>query len=312
MAMLRLPKIFSTLKHKKKPKSLKEPQTALHTLQTVHTHHPFPQNEFDQHASKPKLKKRKKESRKTQLSDVAGLDRSTLQTEKARKGSESQLGGSPQPEDEQENQKQTQDERIASQPYSSISEKKAKGKKRKQLEAVLDRKSKRKANDGKTHISGDSQLAESVQRIPPIEIVPDQNGPLRGMRKWLADYHSKRPGLRVLQQQIDDCITNFEAQEEKARKEREAAAEEEGWTVVQHHKGRKKTADLDTGVRVGGVAPAAVETNLKAKKKDAVLNFYRFQRRDARRNEVLELQQRFEEDKKKIAALRAARKFRPY
>jgi hypothetical protein len=28
--------------------------------------------------------------------------------------------------------------------------------------------------------------------------------------------------------------------------------------------------------------------------------------------EILELQQRFEEDKKKIIALRAARKFRPY
>lgn len=177
-----------------------------------------------------------------------------------------------------------------------------------QVKALVSRKAKHKANNGKL----ESKLPAEMQKTLPIVIQPNENGPLRGMRKWLADYHSKRPGFHVLQQRIDKFVADFEATEEKERKEREAAAAEEGWTVVEHHKGRKKTADLESGIKVGGVALAAAERNLKKGKKDIALNFYRFQRREARRNEVLELQQRFEEDKKKIAALRAARKFRPY
>jgi len=64
---------------------------------------------------------------------------------------------------------------------------------------------------------------------------------------------------------------------------------------------------------VGSVAKAVVEDNMKKKKREEVkLDFYRFQRREAQRNEILTLQSKFEEDKKRIQQLRAARKFRPY
>jgi len=137
--------------------------------------------------------------------------------------------------------------------------------------------------------------------------------PLRGMKKWLLDYHSKRPGLKVLQQEIDVFIVDHEAQAEKERKEREAAAAAEGWTVVVHQKGRKKTVDSESGIAVGSVGLAAAQAkNAKKKAKESAVTFYRFQRREARRNEILELQNKFEEDKKRIAQMRAARKFRPY
>ncbi|KAH7440990.1 hypothetical protein KP509_03G019700 [Ceratopteris richardii] len=145
-----------------------------------------------------------------------------------------------------------------------------------------------------------------------IEIEIAESEPAVGMKKWLSEYHNQRPGLHVLQQRIDEFIADFEAREERARQERETAAAEEGWTVVTRHKGRKKTTDSESGITVGGIAPAAVENKQKKKTTETALNFYRFQRREARRNEILELQQRFEEDKKKIVALRAARKFRPY
>lgn len=69
------------------------------------------------------------------------------------------------------------------------------------------------------------------------------------------------------------------------RKEREAQAAEGGWTVVVHHKGRKKTTDVESGTTVGSVAKAVVEDNMKKKKREEVkLDFYRFQRREAQRN----------------------------
>lgn len=97
------------------------------------------------------------------------------------------------------------------------------------------------------------------------------------------------------------------------RKEKEALAAEGGWTVVVHHKGRKKTTDSESGIAVGSVAQAAVENKMTKKKhKEVGQDFYRFQRREAQRNEIMTLQSKFEEDKKRLQQMRAARKFRPY
>ncbi|KAE8022168.1 hypothetical protein FH972_007994 [Carpinus fangiana] len=135
----------------------------------------------------------------------------------------------------------------------------------------------------------------------------------KGMQKWIMEYHQSRRGLKVLQQQIDDSITAYEAQLEQEKKEREAQAAEGGWTVVAHHKGRKRTTDAESGTTMGSVAQAVVEDKMASKKRKEVgLDFYRFQRREAQRNEVMMLQSKFEQDKKRMLQLRAARKFRPY
>jgi len=69
------------------------------------------------------------------------------------------------------------------------------------------------------------------------------------------------------------------------RKAKEALAAEGGWTVVQHHKGRKKTTDSESGIVVGSVVQAALENQLaKKKNKEVGQDFYRFQKREAQRN----------------------------
>ncbi|CAL5209025.1 unnamed protein product [Lathyrus oleraceus] len=133
-----------------------------------------------------------------------------------------------------------------------------------------------------------------------------------GMTKWIKEYRQSKPGLEVLQNQIDHFVTDYEQKMEQERKAKEALVAEGGWTVVQHHKGRKKTTDSESGIAVGSVAQAAVENKLAKKKPQLGLDFYRFQKREALRNEIMELQTKFEEDKKRLQQLRAARKFRPY
>uniref|UniRef100_A0A7N0TAI2 Ribosomal RNA-processing protein 7 C-terminal domain-containing protein n=1 Tax=Kalanchoe fedtschenkoi TaxID=63787 RepID=A0A7N0TAI2_KALFE len=134
-----------------------------------------------------------------------------------------------------------------------------------------------------------------------------------GMKKWLTEYRDKRPGFEILQQRIDDFIIAHEEKLEQERKEREARIAEDGWTVVEHHKGRKKTTDAESGTAVGSVTQAAAHDQLAKKKQKGVgPDFYRFQKREAQRNAVMMLQSKFEEDKKRIQQLRAARKFRPY
>uniref|UniRef100_A0A2P2JMM2 Ribosomal RNA-processing protein 7 C-terminal domain-containing protein n=1 Tax=Rhizophora mucronata TaxID=61149 RepID=A0A2P2JMM2_RHIMU len=85
-------------------------------------------------------------------------------------------------------------------------------------------------------------------------------------------------------------MIDHEEKIEQERKEREARIAEEGWTVVKQHKGRKKSADAESGITVGSVAQAVVEdqTN-KKKRKEVGLNFYRFQIKDAQRNGMINL-----------------------
>ncbi|MBA0843691.1 hypothetical protein Goarm_000857, partial [Gossypium armourianum] len=106
----------------------------------------------------------------------------------------------------------------------------------------------------------------------------------KGMKKWLTDYHRSRPGLKVLQQRIDEFIIEHEAKLEQERKEKEARLTEGGWILVEHHKGRKKTTDTESGTTIGSVSQAAVEEKLAKKKSKEVFDFYRFQKREAQRS----------------------------
>ncbi|XAR71332.1 hypothetical protein NMG60_11028539 [Bertholletia excelsa] len=164
---------------------------------------------------------------------------------------------------------------------------------------------------GKEHKSQEKKI--EAEQIEVYELSSGDEDYSRGMKKWITEYHQSRPGLKMLQQQIDDFITAYEEKEEQARREREALAAEGGWTVVIHHKGRKKTTDTVTGVTMGSVAQAVVLENMAKKKNKGVgLDFYRFQKREVQKNEIMALQSKFEQDKKRIQQLRAARKFRPY
>lgn len=63
---------------------------------------------------------------------------------------------------------------------------------------------------------------------------------------------------------------------------------------------------------MGGVAGAAAAAAAANKKETTHSDFYRFQQREQRRSELLALRERFEEDKRRIAELKASRKFKPY
>ena len=99
--------------------------------------------------------------------------------------------------------------------------------------------------------------------------------------------------------------------------------------------GRRKTTDAG-GTAVGAVAaaaaltkhskvqargpppgcaaavPAAACDQMSSVQDKGVPDFYRWQKRENRRTELMELQKSFESDQQRIAELRKARRFKPY
>lgn len=146
-------------------------------------------------------------------------------------------------------------------------------------------------------------------KVIPVQIqLPE--GP-HGLKAWVESHKAKKPGNMILQKSLDEWMESWEAEEERKKAEALASLEEDGWTVVQRHRGRKKNTDVASGTVVGGVAAAAAAAHAAKKRSRVSLDFYRFQQRDRRRTELMELREKFEEDKRRLAELKAARKFHP-
>lgn len=158
------------------------------------------------------------------------------------------------------------------------------------------------------HVSFKSKkgLAAALSPGRPTGIIDTSACVVRyGMADWLQEC-KQHPDRATLQQTANIAMELFEAQEEKNRQQRaqQAQADEDGWITVTRGK-RKSHIDVDENdsQRAGGK---------KKKNKTVTVNLYRWQQREAMRDQIAELRRQFEGDKQKIAAMRSARKFRPY
>ncbi|PRW59855.1 ribosomal RNA-processing [Chlorella sorokiniana] len=160
--------------------------------------------------------------------------------------------------------------------------------------------------------AGRDKLMRATGKRRAVELqLPEPPEP-HGLKAWVEEHRALKPGNAELQAALDEWMEEWEAEDAARRAAALKANEEEGWTVVQRHKGRKKNASA-SGVTVAGVAGAAAAAQLaeKAKKDHTHADFYRFQQREKRRSELLDLRERFEADKKRLADLRGARKWKP-
>uniref|UniRef100_T1JBL4 RRM domain-containing protein n=1 Tax=Strigamia maritima TaxID=126957 RepID=T1JBL4_STRMM len=130
-----------------------------------------------------------------------------------------------------------------------------------------------------------------------------------GVEKWSIEYANSFPKIDKLQAEIDEFMKDYETtiqKEKEIEKKKADEPDDEGWVTVSSRGKKKGFARTETNVE---------KINKKETKKRGqreLLNFYTFQIRDAKRDHIAELMKNFEEDKKKIALLRASRKFKPY
>lgn len=132
-----------------------------------------------------------------------------------------------------------------------------------------------------------------------------------GLKSWVQHHKEAAPSPQALQKGLDDWVAAYEEGEAAKEKQKKANMSEDGWTVVVRQKGRAKTTgEGGASVRGGGVSAAAALKMKKAAEKKAVeSDFYTFQQRDKRRNELLSLREKFDKDRRRIQELRRDRKF---
>ncbi|KAM4650789.1 ribosomal RNA-processing protein 7 homolog A [Discoglossus pictus] len=130
-----------------------------------------------------------------------------------------------------------------------------------------------------------------------------------GIQKWIQEYKASLVDTELLQAEIDGFMKEYDkklAEEEEKAEEEEGVPDEEGWVKVTRKGRRPGIARTETSnIRV-------MEREKKKRAQKELLNFYAWQHRDTKREHLAELRKKFEEDKQKIALMRAQRKFRPY
>lgn len=150
------------------------------------------------------------------------------------------------------------------------------------------------------------QKALKLNSLEPLSTPEEQI--ICGVKKWVQEYNSSRVDPKILHQEINNFMVSYDKRTEEQKKQEQNAGEEddEGWTTVTKHGRNPGLARKET------VEEKIKDKIEKTRKKKELCNFYTFQIRESKMKHLAGLRQKFEEDKKKITALKQARKFKPF
>ncbi|XP_078496494.1 ribosomal RNA-processing protein 7 homolog A [Lissotriton helveticus] len=147
----------------------------------------------------------------------------------------------------------------------------------------------------------------SVQQEP---LVMSKREPLlTGVQKWITAYTQSLTDPAELQAEVDSFMQEYDrkiSEEEAKAEEEEGVPDEDGWVKVTR-KGRRPGIPRTEAANL-----KVLEREKRRRAQKELLNFYAWQHRENKREHLAQLRRKFEEDKEKIAIMRAQRKFRPF
>ncbi|XP_046893992.1 ribosomal RNA-processing protein 7 homolog A [Hypomesus transpacificus] len=154
--------------------------------------------------------------------------------------------------------------------------------------------------------------AKSHPHDVPLVVSTEQQPVKTGIQKWVDQYREELIQPDKLQKAVDSFLQGYDKRkEEEAERKKKAAEEqqedEEGWVkVTRGSRGVKARPHSEMANQ------RALHKETRKRKRKELVNFYTWQHRNTQKEHIAELRKKFEEDKQRIALLRAQRKFRPY
>ncbi|NXT83446.1 RRP7A protein, partial [Zapornia atra] len=153
------------------------------------------------------------------------------------------------------------------------------------------------------------QAAKSLTREGPLLVSTESHPVKTGISKWIDSYAASVVDPEELKAEVDAYMQDYDkkiAEEEAKAAEEEGVPDAEGWVKVTR-KGRKPGLPRTEAANL-----RVLEKEKQKRARKELLNFYAWQHRETKREHIAQLRKKFEEDKQRIALMRAQRKFRPY
>lgn len=160
-----------------------------------------------------------------------------------------------------------------------------------------------------------SSSIKAAKSHPPDQplVVSTEDHPVKtGVQKWIQQYKDTFIQPDQLQKIVNSFMEDYDKRKEKEEEQKKKEAEqqqedEEGWVkVTKGNKATKARPHSEAANR------RTLAKEMKKKKRKELMNFYTWQHRNTQKEHIAELRKKFEEDKQRIALLRAQRKFKPY
>lgn len=149
--------------------------------------------------------------------------------------------------------------------------------------------------------------------LPPLS--SDKEPLLTGVAKWTAEYNSRSIDTEEMQKEIDEYMLHYDKIKRAEEINGEDEADDDGWVTV----GKKGHY---AGFKQNETVVSKLEQKIEAQKKNAkqmlksnykrASGIYSFQFKEGKKQELLELRKKFQDDKAKLQAVRTSRKFKPY
>jgi ribosomal RNA-processing protein 7 len=144
-----------------------------------------------------------------------------------------------------------------------------------------------------------------------LTLKPNSEQHLIGLKAMKHKYNEQIVDINDMQNEINHFITQYDMSVEKEKlmaKETDGMPDSEGWIKVNRHSKRKHLPNNQLNDQ------KIVDKHNKRRKKSSndLQNFYSFQVKESKIEYLLQLRNKFEDDKKRIALMKAHRKFKPF
>ncbi|KAF5388420.1 hypothetical protein D9615_000848 [Tricholomella constricta] len=157
----------------------------------------------------------------------------------------------------------------------------------------------------------------TATKARPWPSIPEEPS---GLAHYISLYDSLRPPLDAVREHADSSILVYEHELQKTKQKSkyrkgEAIVDGDGFTLVTRGGAYGKTLGGGVGVaskqfqRSGQTSKRIRNTKKEAKEKK---DFYAFQKAEKQRSDLMKLKKRWDEDRAKVEALKASRRFKPY
>lgn len=139
-----------------------------------------------------------------------------------------------------------------------------------------------------------------IKALPPLNSA--ENKILTGIEKWTQENNDRFVDLEKVQAEIDAYMKNYD-KVKRAEEIQEEGADDEGWVTVTrkgHQSGFKQKESVINKLQQ------------KLQRTRKLKNFYTFELRESKKQHLVELRRKFEEDKRKMETMRNTRRFKPF
>jgi ribosomal RNA-processing protein 7 len=162
--------------------------------------------------------------------------------------------------------------------------------------------------------------SSSLETILRVKYLPalndDEHQILTGIEKWKSEQNEKMSiDTTEMQQEINDYMKHYDKVKQASELQNANTDDDDGWITVGskgNHSGFKQSESTIHKLEQKIENQKKKARQLSVKNYQKISTLYAFETRENKKQELFELRRKFQEDRKKINAMKQTRKFKPY